>query len=82
VLEAVDEHSCILRTGADNAEFLLAQLLIPGVDFEIIDDAGLGDEIQALIERLQRALPAAKGAGRSSRRKAGGARAKNVPASR
>lgn len=58
VLEAVDENSCILRTGADNVEFLVAQLLIPGVDFEIIDDAGLGDEIRSLIERLQRAMPA------------------------
>jgi predicted DNA-binding transcriptional regulator YafY len=60
VLEAVDEHSCILRTGADNADFLVAQLLIPGVEFEIIEDAGLGDEIRAVIERLQRALPGAK----------------------
>ena len=66
VLEAVDERSCILRTGADNAEFLLAQLLLPGVDFEILDDAGLGEEIQALIERLQRALPSPKRGGRSS----------------
>ena len=65
VLEAVDDCSCILRAGADNAEFLLAQLLIPGVDFEIIDDAGLGDEIRAIIARLQRALPSGKRARRS-----------------
>lgn len=67
VLEAVDENSCILRTGADNAEFLLAQLLIPGVDFEILDDAGLGSEIEALIARLQRALPATRRRKRPSR---------------
>jgi predicted DNA-binding transcriptional regulator YafY len=56
VLEPLDTQHCQLTTGADSAEFLLAQVAVIGVDFEIIDDAGLLPELRAALARLQRAI--------------------------
>ena len=57
VLEAVDEHHCLLDIGAESAESLVAQMLIPGLDFEVIEtDAAMLPELRRVSERLRRAL--------------------------
>lgn len=59
-LEAVDEHSCLLRTGAYSLEFAVIHLLYFGVDFTVLEPVELLDHIAALRDRLNRALDASK----------------------
>ncbi len=56
VLEAIDERTCMLYTGAPSLEILCAHLAMIGVDFEVHEPPGLVDEIGRLIERLGRAM--------------------------
>lgn len=59
VLEALDQESCTLSTGADSVEALAAQVLLTGADFEILEaPEGIGElrEIAARLERATRAL--------------------------
>ncbi|MFD0428657.1 helix-turn-helix transcriptional regulator [Streptomyces zhihengii] len=58
VLEAVDETSCVLRTGAPNLEVLVVHVMLLGVDFEIVEPAELTDLVAAARDRLSRALAA------------------------
>ncbi|WP_432069780.1 helix-turn-helix transcriptional regulator [Streptomyces sp. AA1529] len=55
-LEAVDEHSCLLRTGAASRETLLVHLLLLDFDFEVRGPADLAEQIGLLHDRLARAL--------------------------
>jgi predicted DNA-binding transcriptional regulator YafY len=58
VLEALDEESCILSTGADSIEALAAQVILAGTDFAILDAPELVPELQKIAARLDRATRA------------------------
>jgi len=55
VLDAVDENSCLLRTGADTLEALVAQMVMTGADFEILDTPELLGPLREITGRLHRA---------------------------
>jgi hypothetical protein len=55
VLEALDDASCALSTGADSIEVLAAQVVLIGTDFEIIDSRELVPELREVADRLYRA---------------------------
>ncbi|WP_314173075.1 helix-turn-helix transcriptional regulator [Streptomyces winkii] len=55
-LEAVDEHSCLLRTGGPSAEVILPYILMLGFDFEVRAPEGLFTQVRAVRDRLDRAL--------------------------
>jgi predicted DNA-binding transcriptional regulator YafY len=55
VLEALDEQSCALSTGADSIEALAAQVVLTGTDFEIVDAPELAAEFREIAARLERA---------------------------
>jgi predicted DNA-binding transcriptional regulator YafY len=54
-LEAADERSCTLHTGAFSLEGLAAWIISFGVDFDVVDPPELRDHIRRLTERLVRA---------------------------
>jgi len=53
-LEAVDEHRCRLRTGADSLEWFALSLGLLGVDFEVHEPAELIDHVRTLAGRFHR----------------------------
>jgi predicted DNA-binding transcriptional regulator YafY len=55
VLEAVDDESCILSTGAESIEALAAQMVLTAAEFEILDAHELIPELRTIAERLYRA---------------------------
>ncbi|HXZ60551.1 MAG TPA: YafY family protein [Steroidobacteraceae bacterium] len=55
VLEARDDTSCTLSTGADSIEALVAQIVMIGTDFEILDSRELRPELRKITDRLYRA---------------------------
>jgi predicted DNA-binding transcriptional regulator YafY len=55
-LEAVDEHTCLLRTGATSLEMLSMYLAWTGLEFEVREPAELKERMRALAERFQRAV--------------------------
>jgi predicted DNA-binding transcriptional regulator YafY len=55
-LEAVDEHTCLLHTGADWLGGLAIYIAMIGVDFEVLDPPELAAEIRRLAERFTRAV--------------------------
>jgi predicted DNA-binding transcriptional regulator YafY len=55
VLEALDDASCALSTGADSIEVLAAQVVLTGTDFEILDSRELVPELRRIADRLYRA---------------------------
>ena len=55
VLEALDEESCSLSTGADSIEALAAQVILAGTDFDILDGHELAAELRKVAARLERA---------------------------
>ncbi|MDJ1136763.1 helix-turn-helix transcriptional regulator [Streptomyces iconiensis] len=55
-LEAVDEHSCLLRTGGYSQEALLVHILMLGMDFEVREPPELAAHISRLRDRLTRSL--------------------------
>jgi predicted DNA-binding transcriptional regulator YafY len=55
-LEALDEHTCLLHTGADWLGSLAIYVAAIGVDFEVLDPPELAAEIRRLAERFTRAL--------------------------
>ncbi|MFG3383374.1 helix-turn-helix transcriptional regulator [Streptomyces sp. NPDC047999] len=63
VLEAVDDRTCLLRTGADGLDALVVHVLLLGVDFEVVEPAGLTGHLRSLRDRLSRALAAGQGGG-------------------
>ncbi|MEV4871106.1 YafY family protein [Streptomyces syringium] len=57
VLEAVDEHSCLLRTGAHTLDVMVIHIVLMGFDFEVREPEALNDRIREVRDRLGRALP-------------------------
>lgn len=55
VLEAVDERTCVLDTGADSLETLAVYLGMLGVDFEVDDPPELIAYLRELSDRYRRA---------------------------
>ena len=55
VLEALDDVSCTLTTGADSLEGLAAHIVLIGTDFEILDAPELLPELRKIADRLYRA---------------------------
>ncbi|WP_030624577.1 helix-turn-helix transcriptional regulator [Streptomyces sclerotialus] len=54
-LEAVDDRSCLLRTGAPNPDALVVHLAMTGFDFEVREPPELADRIREVRDRLSRA---------------------------
>ncbi len=54
-LEAVDDSSCILHTGASSLDTLSVYLALIGFDFEVLEPAALIDRVRWLAERFARA---------------------------
>jgi predicted DNA-binding transcriptional regulator YafY len=57
LVEAVDQDSCLLRTGAETLETLAVYLGMLGVDFEVSEPPELVDHLRTLAERYHRATP-------------------------
>ena len=55
VLEAVDDHTCLLRTDTDCLEWLTVFVGVLGVDFDVVAPAALVDCVRAAGERFARA---------------------------
>jgi predicted DNA-binding transcriptional regulator YafY len=55
VLEAIDESSCMLRSGSHSLEGITIHLSMLGVEFEVHEPPELIDYIRKLTERLGRA---------------------------
>ncbi|MEU5402523.1 YafY family protein [Streptomyces sp. NPDC005963] len=56
VLEPIDDHSCLLRTGAASLEVLVIHVLLMGVDFEVIEPVELTHYVRRARDRFSRAL--------------------------
>lgn len=59
-LEAIDEHSCLLRTGADWLGGLAVYVADIGVDFTVLDPPDLVAMVEALAGRFGRAAQSAQ----------------------
>ncbi|RCV47442.1 WYL domain-containing protein, partial [Marinitenerispora sediminis] len=57
VVEALDDTSCELRTGADSLDALAMHVALIGVEFEVHEPAELRDRVRELAGRLGRAAP-------------------------
>jgi predicted DNA-binding transcriptional regulator YafY len=55
-LQAIDAHSCELRTGAPSLDTLAAWVAVLGVDFEVREPPELFEHMKNLADRLGRAL--------------------------
>ncbi|WP_406265604.1 YafY family transcriptional regulator [Streptomyces sp. NBC_00191] len=55
-LEAVDEKTCLLRTGAASLDVLVIHVMLMGVDFEVVEPVELTEHIRTVRDRLSRAL--------------------------
>ncbi|WP_411106303.1 helix-turn-helix transcriptional regulator [Streptomyces sp. cmx-4-9] len=55
-LEAVDAHSCLLRTGAVNLDVLVIHVMLLGCEFEVVEPAELTLRIRAARDLLTRTL--------------------------
>jgi len=58
VVEAIDDNSCLLTTGADSLRYLAMQLTGLGPDFEVLEPPQLVDELRTMADRLTRVLSA------------------------
>jgi len=56
LLEPIDQETSQLEIGADTLSMLVAQMLMIGVDFEILDPPDLASACLGVIERLSRAV--------------------------
>lgn len=56
VLEAIDDESCLLRTGAESVEGLVCQLILTGTGFELVEPRSLLPKIRRVVQRLERAV--------------------------
>ncbi|MGX1758968.1 helix-turn-helix transcriptional regulator [Streptomyces lydicus] len=57
-LEAVDDRSCLLRTGAHSLELMVLHIVLTGFDFEVREPPELQSRIREIRDRLSRALAA------------------------
>lgn len=55
-LEAVDDRSCLLRTGAASLDVLVLHVALLGVDFEVVEPVELTEHVRVLRDRLSRSL--------------------------
>ena len=58
-LEPVDDHTCLLRTGAHWLGGLAVYVAMIGVDFEVLEPPELVEQVRILADRFRRATPAA-----------------------
>jgi predicted DNA-binding transcriptional regulator YafY len=56
VLEPLDGSHSALHTGAETPEALIFQVMLAGVDFELVEPPELREPLRAISARLQRAL--------------------------
>ncbi|MEU9116338.1 YafY family protein [Streptomyces sp. NPDC048483] len=56
VLEPVDGHSCLLRTGAHSLEVMVVHVVMMGFDFEVREPPELTEKVREIRDRLSRAL--------------------------
>lgn len=56
VLEPLDDSHCVLRTGAETPEALIFQVMLAGVDFELMEPPELSGPLRAISARFQRAV--------------------------
>jgi hypothetical protein len=59
VVETVDDHRCVLVTGADSLEIVAVWIGMLGLDFHMTDPPELIEHVRALADRYRRALPVA-----------------------
>jgi predicted DNA-binding transcriptional regulator YafY len=55
-LEPIDDHSCLMRTGAESLDRIVFYLLFTGIDFEVHEPPELAEHIGMLVTRLQNAI--------------------------
>ena len=55
-LNALDAAYSLLSTGAETPEALLFQVMLAGVDFELLEPVELHGPLRAIAARFQRAL--------------------------
>ncbi|MBO0787825.1 MAG: WYL domain-containing protein, partial [Actinobacteria bacterium] len=56
LVEAVDDHSCVLATGADRVETVAVYLGLLDLDFTVTEPPELIERLQLLAARYQRAV--------------------------
>lgn len=61
VVEAVDDRSCTLLTGADSLDVLAVHLGMLGFDFDVVEPPELVEHLRALAERYARSTVGAPG---------------------
>jgi predicted DNA-binding transcriptional regulator YafY len=59
VVEAVDEHTCVLATGADSVDTVAVYLSLLDTDFEVSEPPELVTRLRVLADRYRRACAAA-----------------------
>ena len=57
VVEAVDDRSCVLVTGADSVEIIAVYIGMLGLDFHVDGPPELIDHLAVVGERYRRAVP-------------------------
>ncbi|WP_042829710.1 helix-turn-helix transcriptional regulator [Streptomyces rimosus] len=56
VIEPLDDHRCLLRTGAHHLDVLVIHIVLMGFDFEVREPPELAGRIEEIRDRLSRAL--------------------------
>jgi predicted DNA-binding transcriptional regulator YafY len=56
VVEAVDDHTCVLATGADSVETIAVYIGMLGLDFTVTDPPELIEQLRIVSERYARAI--------------------------
>jgi predicted DNA-binding transcriptional regulator YafY len=64
LVEAVDEHTCIVAVGSDTPQMLAVYLGMLDLDFEVGEPPELVEQLRALAERYDRAISGAAAPGR------------------
>ncbi len=62
VVEPLDDHRCLLHTGAHRLDVLVIHAALLGFDFEVREPAALTDAVREVRDRLTRALTPAPAA--------------------
>ena len=62
-VEAIDEHTCELRTSDDSLDWLAVRVAMVGVDFEVHEPPELVERVRELAARLERATGGLRGSG-------------------
>jgi predicted DNA-binding transcriptional regulator YafY len=56
LVEAVDEHTCIVNAGSDTPRLLAVYLGMLDVDFEVVSPPELVEQLRTLADRYRRAV--------------------------